>query len=83
MITVDVPSPLRLRKLNVLTPMEVTVSVFPGHQSEGFRDLAPLASVLVERWYVAPGVRRIPVTEDGLTGTLFLPSGGFGGGLGC
>ncbi|XP_051808103.1 peroxisomal succinyl-coenzyme A thioesterase-like isoform X2 [Acanthochromis polyacanthus] len=66
---------LRLRKKNVQTPMEVTISVYQGHQTEGFVDQVPLASVLVERWYMAPGVRRIPVTEDGLTATLFLPAG--------
>ncbi|XP_029008251.1 acyl-coenzyme A thioesterase 3-like [Betta splendens] len=65
---------LRLRKMNVQTPMEVTVSVFRGHQTEGFEDQGPLVSVVVERWYMAPGVCRIPVTEGGLTATLFLPS---------
>ncbi|XP_029008264.2 acyl-coenzyme A thioesterase 1-like [Betta splendens] len=64
----------RLRKMNVQTPMEVTVSVFRGHQTEGFEDQGPLVSVVVERWYMAPGVCRIPVTEGGLTATLFLPS---------
>ncbi|XP_045892687.1 peroxisomal succinyl-coenzyme A thioesterase-like [Micropterus dolomieu] len=66
---------LRLRKVNVQTPMEVTISVYQGHQTEGFMDQVPLASVVVERWYMAPGVRRIPITEGGLTATLFLPSG--------
>ncbi|XP_033490561.2 peroxisomal succinyl-coenzyme A thioesterase-like isoform X2 [Epinephelus lanceolatus] len=66
---------LRLRKMNVQTPMEVTISVYEGHQTEGFMDQVPLASVVVERWYMAPGVRRIPITEDGLTATLFLPPG--------
>uniref|UniRef100_A0A3P8TWY9 Acyl-CoA thioesterase 19 n=1 Tax=Amphiprion percula TaxID=161767 RepID=A0A3P8TWY9_AMPPE len=66
---------LRLRKKNVQTPMEVTISVYQGHQTEGFVDQVPLASVLVERWYMAPGVRRIPITEEGLTATLFLPAG--------
>ncbi|XP_028440944.1 acyl-coenzyme A thioesterase 4 isoform X2 [Perca flavescens] len=66
---------LRMRKMNVQTPMEVTISVYPGHQTEGFLDQVPLASVVVERWYMAPGVRRIPVTEAGLTATLFLPPG--------
>lgn len=55
--------------------MEVTISVYAGYQTEGFVDLIPLVSVEVERWYITPGVRRIVVTEDGLTGTLFLPSG--------
>ncbi|XP_049429462.1 peroxisomal succinyl-coenzyme A thioesterase-like [Epinephelus fuscoguttatus] len=66
---------LRLRKMNVQTPMEFTISVYQGHLTEGFTDQVPLASVVVERWYMAPGVRRIPVTEDGLTATLFLPPG--------
>ena len=61
--------------MNVQTPMEVTISVYQGHQTEGFMDQVPLASVVVERWYMAPGVRRIPITEDGLTATLFLPPG--------
>lgn len=55
--------------------MEVTISVYQGHQTEGFMDQVPLVGVLVERWYMAPRVRRIPITENGLTATLFLPSG--------
>uniref|UniRef100_A0A7N8Y3M7 Peroxisomal succinyl-coenzyme A thioesterase-like n=1 Tax=Mastacembelus armatus TaxID=205130 RepID=A0A7N8Y3M7_9TELE len=66
---------LRMRKMNVQTPMEVTISVYQGHQTEGFMDQVPLASEMVERWYIAPGVHRIPITEDGLSATLFLPSG--------
>ncbi|KAM9352518.1 peroxisomal succinyl-coenzyme A thioesterase-like [Symphorus nematophorus] len=66
---------LRLRKMNVQTPMEVIISVYQGHQTEGFVDLVPLASVLVERWYKAPGVRRVPITEGGISATLFLPPG--------
>ncbi|KAG7219669.1 hypothetical protein INR49_018915 [Caranx melampygus] len=66
---------LRMRKMNVQTPMEVTVSVYQGHQTEGFVDQVPLAGVVVERWYMAPGVRRIPITEDDLSATLFLPLG--------
>uniref|UniRef100_A0A3B4Y3S2 Acyl-coenzyme A thioesterase 4-like n=1 Tax=Seriola lalandi dorsalis TaxID=1841481 RepID=A0A3B4Y3S2_SERLL len=68
-------SGLRMRKMNVQTPMEVTISVYEGHQTEGFMDQVALAGVVVERWYMAPGVRRIPITEDGLTATLFLPPG--------
>ncbi|XP_043981596.1 peroxisomal succinyl-coenzyme A thioesterase-like isoform X2 [Gambusia affinis] len=66
---------LRMRKKNVQAPMVVTISVYSGHLTECFGDQVPLASVEVERWYMAPGVQRIPVTEDGLTATLFLPSG--------
>ncbi|CAM9279698.1 unnamed protein product, partial [Lampetra planeri] len=66
---------LRLRKMKVLTPMVVTISVHQGHRTEGLLDTTPLASRLVERWYMAPGVCRIPVTENGLSATLFLPPG--------
>lgn len=66
---------LRMRKKNVQTPMVFTISVYKGHQTEGFLDQVPLAGVVVERWYMAPGVKREPITEDGLTATLFLPSG--------
>ncbi|XP_016516809.1 acyl-coenzyme A thioesterase 4-like isoform X3 [Poecilia formosa] len=66
---------LRMRKKNVQAPMVVTISVYSSHLTEGFGDQVPLAGVEVERWYMAPGVQRIPVTEDGLTATLFLPSG--------
>ncbi|XP_063761435.1 peroxisomal succinyl-coenzyme A thioesterase-like isoform X2 [Eleginops maclovinus] len=66
---------LRLRKVNVQTPMVVTISVYQGHQMGGFLDQVPLTSVVVERWYMAPGVRRVPITEGSLTATLFLPSG--------
>ncbi|XP_036001507.1 peroxisomal succinyl-coenzyme A thioesterase [Fundulus heteroclitus] len=66
---------LRMRKKNVQAPMVITISVYKGHLTEGFGDQVPLAGTEVERWYMAPGVRRIAVTEDGLTATLFLPSG--------
>ncbi|XP_061898970.1 peroxisomal succinyl-coenzyme A thioesterase-like isoform X1 [Entelurus aequoreus] len=66
---------LRMRKMKVQTPMEVTISVRRGHGTQGFLDQVVLASQAVERWYMAPGVRRIPVTTDGLSATLFLPSG--------
>lgn len=55
--------------------MEVKVSVYEGHQTERFVDQAPLASVVVERFFMAPGVRRISIMEGELTATLFLPSG--------
>nr|CAB3225047.1 bile acid-CoA:amino acid N-acyltransferase-like [Phallusia mammillata] len=34
---------------------------------------APLASAQITKLYVAPGVKRIVVRENGLVGTLFLP----------
>ncbi|XP_029017024.1 peroxisomal succinyl-coenzyme A thioesterase-like isoform X2 [Betta splendens] len=64
---------LRLRKMDVCAPMLVNITVFSGH--EGFREHAPLASVVTERWHVAPGVQRVEVTIEGMRGTLFIPPG--------
>ncbi|XP_070709679.1 peroxisomal succinyl-coenzyme A thioesterase-like [Pempheris klunzingeri] len=66
---------LRLRKMDVCTPLLVNISVYSGHVAEGFMEQAPLASVLTERWYMAPGVRRIDIREKGVRGTLFIPPG--------
>ncbi|KAL4624900.1 bile acid-CoA:amino acid N-acyltransferase-like [Arapaima gigas] len=66
---------LRLRKKNVQTPMVVQISVYNGHLSQGFWEEVALAGSTVERWYMAPGVRRVDITEDGVRGTLFLPPG--------
>jgi len=68
-------TPLRLRKKVPGTPVVVTLSVYEGFQTQGFTDGPPLASSVVERWYLAPGVRRVELTEGGVTGTLFLPPG--------
>ncbi|KAJ3596386.1 hypothetical protein NHX12_002793 [Muraenolepis orangiensis] len=66
---------LRLRKKEPGTPMVVTVSLYQGFQTDGFPERLPLATRVVERWYLAPGVRREEVTEGGVTATLFLPPG--------
>ncbi|XP_062317866.1 bile acid-CoA:amino acid N-acyltransferase-like isoform X2 [Osmerus eperlanus] len=66
---------LRLRKKEVHTPLLVRISVYKGHVSQGFGERAALASVVVERWYMAPGVSRVVFTEGAVRGTLFLPPG--------
>ncbi|XP_034529770.1 peroxisomal succinyl-coenzyme A thioesterase-like isoform X2 [Notolabrus celidotus] len=66
---------LRFRKRIVTSPILVHVSVYSGHITQGFREQSPLASVLTERWYMAPGVQRIEVKERGVRGTLFIPPG--------
>ncbi|KAG7262442.1 hypothetical protein CRUP_037841 [Coryphaenoides rupestris] len=65
-----------LRKKHVDTPMVMVISVYGGHLvAGGFGGLPPLASVVVERWYMAPGVKRVEVAERGVTGTFFIPAG--------
>lgn len=85
---------LRLKKRNVLAPYVFNLCVSEGHVSPEDRGTqgSELASVSIERWYMAPGVQRIEVREHGLVGTLFTPPGagpfpamldlwGLGGGL--
>lgn len=85
---------LRLRKKNVVTPYSIKISILDGHVApdEGQKTNQELASVTIERWYMAPGVRRIEIRQNGIVGTLFLPPGpgpfpamvdlwGMGGGL--
>lgn len=67
----------RLRKFDVCSPLLVSFSVYSGHHARDFKELAPLASTLVERWYIAPGVQRIDVRENGVRATLFIPPGIF------
>ncbi|AWP03051.1 putative acyl-coenzyme A thioesterase 4-like [Scophthalmus maximus] len=83
---------LRLRKKNVETPYVVHVSLLDGHVSPSEGQSSELAAVTTERWYMAPGVRRIEIRQNKVVGTLFLPPGpgpfpgmldlwGMGGGL--
>ncbi|XP_035257641.1 peroxisomal succinyl-coenzyme A thioesterase-like [Anguilla anguilla] len=66
---------VRLRKTDVSQPMVVHISVYHGHISQGFGEAGAVARVVAERWYMAPGVRRLDVTEGKVRGTLFLPPG--------
>lgn len=65
----------RLRKKDVETPQVVNVSVLEGHVSPSEGENTEMATVTTERWYMAPGVKRIDVRQHGLVGTLFLPPG--------
>ncbi|CAJ1054548.1 peroxisomal succinyl-coenzyme A thioesterase-like isoform X2 [Xyrichtys novacula] len=66
---------LRLRKRIVTSPMLIHISVYSGHITVGFRNQTPLASVLTERWYMAPGVQRVEINDKRVRGTLFIPPG--------
>uniref|UniRef100_A0A8C1PA88 Acyl-CoA thioesterase 19 n=1 Tax=Cyprinus carpio TaxID=7962 RepID=A0A8C1PA88_CYPCA len=65
----------RFRKNNVQTPVKVTFSVYEGHLARGFKHHIPLTSATAERWYLAPEVQRVEVTEGEMKGTLFIPPG--------
>ena len=74
-LTCTPPFPLRLRKRNVETPYTVHISLLEGHVSPSQGQITKLASLIAERWYMAPGVRRIEIHQNGVVGTLFLPPG--------
>ncbi|XP_064417218.1 peroxisomal succinyl-coenzyme A thioesterase-like isoform X1 [Latimeria chalumnae] len=65
----------RFRKDEVTVPDLVDISVFDGHVSGDFLQKKPLASVHVERSYMALGVKRVEIRQNGVVGTLFLPPG--------
>lgn len=46
-----------------------------GHVSLGEAPRTELAAVVTERWYMAPGVQRTEIRQDGIVGTLFMPPG--------
>ncbi|XP_078528027.1 bile acid-CoA:amino acid N-acyltransferase-like [Lissotriton helveticus] len=66
----------RLMKRDVIgSPFRITVDVFDSFQLKPSPSIRPLASQTIERWYVAPGVRRIAIREGRVRGALFLPPG--------
>lgn len=66
----------RLMKRDVMnSPYKVHLDVFTSLQLfSSFQD-QPVASQIVERWYSAPGMQRIPVRHGRIRGALFLPAG--------
>ncbi|TSW21778.1 Acyl-coenzyme A amino acid N-acyltransferase 1 [Bagarius yarrelli] len=73
---------LRLKKKDAETPYSVDVSVLEGHISPSnfFKDEQitkefELATVSIQRWYIAPSIRRIEIRQNRVVGTLFLPPG--------
>lgn len=57
------------------TPYIVNISLLEGHTSPSEGQSTELAAVTIERWYMAPGVRRIEIRQNKIVGTLFLPPG--------
>ncbi|XP_074852118.1 acyl-coenzyme A amino acid N-acyltransferase 1-like [Carettochelys insculpta] len=66
----------RLIKRDVMScPFRFQLNVFDSCHIVISPQLEPLATCTVERWYVAPGVERIPIKEGRVRGALFLPPG--------
>ncbi|XP_050831354.1 acyl-coenzyme A amino acid N-acyltransferase 2 isoform X2 [Serinus canaria] len=66
----------RLVKRDVAgSPFRVRLEVLDGLSLGTDPREQPLASCEAERWYVGPGVQRVPVREGRVRGALFLPPG--------
>ncbi|NWX20493.1 BAAT acyltransferase, partial [Aegotheles bennettii] len=64
----------RLVKRDVAgSPFLVHLEVFDGLHVEMTPQERPLATCEAERWYVGPGVQRVPIKEGRVRGALFLP----------
>ncbi|KAM3938318.1 acyl-coenzyme A amino acid N-acyltransferase 1-like [Leptodactylus fuscus] len=67
---------LRLIKRDVMgSPFLVHLELYTSLMLLPGPEDVPAASQVIERWYVAPGVQRIPIREGRVRGTLFLPPG--------
>nr|XP_045011455.1 acyl-coenzyme A thioesterase 2, mitochondrial-like isoform X1 [Jaculus jaculus] len=60
----------RLLKRDVRTPFAVELEALDGHEPDAGR---PLARAVLERRFLPPGVRRVPVRAGRVRATLFLP----------
>lgn len=66
----------RLVKRDVAgSPFRVRLEVFDGLCLGMDPREQPLGSCEAERWYVGPGVQRVPIREGRVRGALFLPPG--------
>ena len=66
---------IRLIKRDVTCPYNIVVNCFDGHVTPKETSQKPLSSGTFQKWYMADGVKRIPVREGRIRGTLFLPPG--------
>ena len=65
----------RLMKSDVTKPYNIALNCFDGHITPHESSLQPLSSGTFQKWYMADGVKRIPVREGRIRGTLFIPPG--------
>ncbi|PFX24429.1 bile acid-CoA:amino acid N-acyltransferase-like [Stylophora pistillata] len=67
---------IRLIKSDVTKPYNFALNCFDGHISpQESSSSKPLSSKTFEKGYMVNGVKRIPVKEGRIRGTLFLPPG--------
>ena len=66
---------IRLMKSDVTKPYNIVLNCFNDHVTPNESSLKPLSSVIFQKWYMAEGVKRIPVREGRIRGALFIPPG--------
>ena len=66
---------IRLMKSDVTKPYNIVLNCFDGHVTPNESSLQPLSSETFQKWHAAEGVKRNPVREGRIRGTLFLPPG--------
>ena len=65
-----------MMKSDVTKPYRVVLDYFDGYTDpQESSSLQPLSGNTFEKGYMANGVKRIPVREGSIRGTLFLPPG--------
>lgn len=66
----------RLIKRDVVgSPFQITLEVYDSLQMQPVPAVQPVASKVMEKWFVVPGVERIQISEGRLRGALYLPPG--------
>lgn len=65
-----------LQTTNLEEPLNVKAELYAGHHGPGSNvsDADLVAKCAIERQFIAPGVRRIPIIADGIHSILFLPA---------
>ena len=66
---------IRLLKRDVTVPYDIIVNCFDGHVIPRETSLLPFSSGTFQKSFMADGVKRVPVREGRIRGTLFLPPG--------
>ena len=67
---------VRFFKKDVTTPMDFHIKAFTGNITDGNKaPNEPLVQGLVQRRFMKPGVKRIPINNGKVHGTIFIPKG--------
>ena len=66
---------IKLMKSNVTKPYNIVLSCFDDHVAPSESSLKRLSRATFQKWHMAEGVKRIPVREGRIRGTLFIPPG--------